>query len=297
MSDLNHQDFFLTENLELGTHDVTHPSQILMKNIEDNRKPLRHKKRSRLTGYGHANSFDVINCGNDQEKFVSTESDLNLYRHPSNHGDLAPRGSQKKKPFSDQKFIDKLKNKNTSSNSLVANKTSEKKPNYNLRLFSGRKQFEAELDSSDAPAQIFGDEKKAPKNLKTEPSRSEIDVGYFSMAENKREIGIDQKLVAVEQNLGVENYHTYAGHVCQADFGYKNRQEKVSGILKGIEVKSLERIEKIERNNSLHSHKTLEPGCTDKKLPPKNRDLHSLNRKDGYSKSEFNLGQNISGCE
>jgi hypothetical protein len=94
------------------------------------------------------------------------------------------------------------------------------------------------------------------ERLTAEVNTVESSVGYFSATDGKRNISIDQKDVKLRKGLGADNYHTLGGVLCQTDLGYRNRQEKVNSILKGIEDKSQERMEKIERNLSFNSHKT-----------------------------------------
>ena len=152
----NHGELLSADNLILRTHDAYYTGQIPGKTTEDHRKALRHKKRNRLVGYGHTHSYHVLNQSSADKKLTSTEGDLSLYRQPLNPGDLAHRGPQhkpdgkenlKKKSLCKEKFA--LKLDSSSSNSLVNKAPPDNKTNYNLRLFSGKKQFDSELDSND----------------------------------------------------------------------------------------------------------------------------------------------------
>lgn len=152
----HHGDLLSANNLVLRTHDAYYTGQIPAKTTEDHRKALRHKKRNRLVGYGHTHSYNVLNSSSDDQKFTRTEGDLNLYRQPLNPGELAncsgkfkPDGKENlnKKSLGIEKFA--LKLESNSQNSLVNKAAGEIRPGYNLRLFSGKKQFDSDLDSND----------------------------------------------------------------------------------------------------------------------------------------------------
>lgn len=135
------------------------------------------------------------------------------------------------------------------------------------------------------------------ERLTPEVNTVEGSLGYFSATDGKWNISIDQKDVKLGKGLGADNYHTLGGILCKTDLGYRTRQEKVNSILKGIEDKSQERMEKIERNLSFNSHKTLDLGGTEQKLTQKGYDLHSSGRKEGLSKTELNLASTALGCD
>lgn len=135
------------------------------------------------------------------------------------------------------------------------------------------------------------------ERLTQEVNAVESSVDYFSATEGKRNISIDQKDVKLGKGLGADNYHTLGGILCKTDLGYRTRQENVNSILRGIEDKSQDRMEKIEVNLSFNSHKTLDLGGTEQKLTQKGYDPNSLGRKEGLSKTELNLASTALGCD
>jgi hypothetical protein len=98
----------------------------------------------------------VLNQSSDHQKLTRTEGDLNLYRQPLNPDELAHRSGKfkpdgkenlNKKSLGIEKFA--LKFESISQNSLINKAAAEIRPGYNLRLFSGKKQFDSDLDSND----------------------------------------------------------------------------------------------------------------------------------------------------